>query len=81
MMRADLFRTESEKRPEVERVRGTREVLHNEGSGPIRSGAFVIWWKQLGAAGTGDHGFRSSFPHGIKGFGVTATSRARLTTH
>lgn len=38
-------------------------------------------WKQLGAAGTGDHGFRSSFPHGIKGFGVTATSRARLTTH
>ena len=26
----------------------------------------VMWWTQWSVAGTDDHGFRSSFPHGIK---------------
>ncbi|MGO1392688.1 hypothetical protein [Agrococcus casei] len=40
----------------------------------------LLWWKQLGAVGTDDHGFRSSFPHGIKGFATMTTPKPRQTT-
>lgn len=47
---------------------------------PSLTSRLITWWKQLSVAGTGDLGFRSSFPRGIKGFAAPPTPRVRLMT-
>lgn len=56
-----------------------RKNLACDPAGKVRT--FPITWKQWSVAETADNGFRSLFPHGIKGLSAAAMQVARLTTH